>query len=203
MTYEKKPLEDIWTQEDHYIERAQFVGAFFQNGDQALHFDEVQFKHIRFTGANLTEMRFTDVVFDTCDFSNAILQHAQFHRCLFKDVKLTGADFSHTSLKHVIVEASDAQYADFSLSHLHSTAFHRMNLTESQFFDCQFKDVLFVKNVLDHASFIETNLANIDLSTNEYDTIEVTIDKLQNCIVSKQQAIGFAKLLGIQINEKP
>lgn len=199
--HEQMKIDQIWEEEESYLEGVQFTGGLFQNGSTSLHFQNVLFKHIRFSGADLSEMQFTDVVFDTCDFSNAQLQHAQFHRCSFKGVKLTGADFSHVRLTHVIVEQSDAQYSDFSLSHMKFAAFHEVDLTNANFFGCQFKDVNFVKNILHDASFIETDLANIDLSTNQYDRIEVTIEKLQNCIVSKRQAIGFARLLGIQIKE--
>lgn len=200
MQHDKMRIEDVWTGEP-YIERVQFAGGFFQNGDEPLHFNDVQFKHVRFNGANLEEVHFTDVLFDTCDFSNAQLKNTHFHRCQFKDVKLTGADFSQALFGHVLFENGEAQYSDFSLSRTNHVAFHQMDLTESNFFDCHFKQTFFVRNLLHRASFIETNLANIDLSTNQYDTIEVTIEKLSNCIVSERQAIGFAKLLGLHITE--
>lgn len=200
MQYECRDIAEVWTDEP-YVERTQFTGGFFQNGDAALHFNDVQFKHVRFNGAQLEEMQFTDVLFDTCDFSNAQLAYARFHRCHFKDVKLTGANFSQAQLGHVLFEDGEAQYSDFSLSHMDRTAFYQMDLTESNFFDCQFKQSYFVKNFLHRASFTETDLANIDLSSNQYDRIDVTIEKLRNCIVSERQAIGFAKLLGIRLKE--
>ena len=54
---------------------------------------------------------------------------------------------------------------------------------------------------LDGANFTETSLATIDLSSCTYEQVTVSVDKLAGCTVSTEQALGFAKSLGLVIKE--
>ena len=47
----------------------------------------------------------------------------------------------------------------------------------------------------------QTALKGIDLSSNTYEQLTVSLEKLTECTVSTEQAIGFAKSLGLVIKE--
>lgn len=83
--HEKMAIEDIGPSEP-YIEKVHFNGGYFVSSeDERLSFDDVIFKHVRFTNGDMHGAEFVDVVFDTCDFSNVQFQHAVFHRCEFRN----------------------------------------------------------------------------------------------------------------------
>ena len=48
---------------------------------------------------------------------------------------------------------------------------------------------------------LKLDLKGMDLSTNTYEQLTVTMEKLADCTVSNEQAIGFAKSLGLIIKE--
>ena len=54
---------------------------------------------------------------------------------------------------------------------------------------------------MDNVNLSETDLKGIDLSDSTYERIEVSLPKLAGCIVSREQAIGFAQVLGLTVNE--
>ena len=47
---------------------------------------------------------------------------------------------------------------------------------------------------MDNINFSETDLKGMDLSDSTYERIEVTLPKIAGCIVSREQAIGFARV---------
>lgn len=51
-----------------------------------------------------------------------------------------------------------------------------------------------------HVNFTETDLKGIDLSTNQYDAIEVSLNKIVGCTVSKEQAVAFSRMLGLTVS---
>ena len=75
------------------------------------------------------------------------------------------------------------------------------NLTDGDFYECGFKAVRFSVCKMDSINLSETDLKGVDLSDSTYGQIEVTLTKLAGCIVSKEQAIGFARVLGLSVNE--
>ncbi|MBY0134323.1 hypothetical protein H0177_29410 [Bacillus cereus] len=44
-------------------------------------------------------------------------------------------------------------------------------------------------------------LKGVDLSTCLFDNITISLGKLQGCIISTEQAIGFSKLLGVIVKD--
>ena len=120
----------------------------------------------------------------------------------FVNSKLTGADFVNANLSHTLFEACEGKYGNFNFCGMKEVDFLSSNLTESDFFECSFKEVRFSTCQLDSSNFAETDLKGIDLSTCTYKRIEVSLPKITGCIVSKEQAIGFARVLGLQIKEE-
>ncbi|MGV7001957.1 hypothetical protein ACWA2C_25180 [Priestia megaterium] len=47
--------------------------------------------------------------------------------------------------------------------------------------------------------FTQTILKGIDISTCTYEQLNVTLESLRGCEVSPNQAIGFSKLLGLNV----
>ena len=193
---------DIWSREG-YIEKVRFEGGVMAGAEgERLSFDDCIFKDVSFAGSDFTSAEFVDVRFETCDFSNVNFQNATFHRCEILNSKLTGADFANANLGHTLFTEIDGRYSNFSFAGMKEVEFNGCSIVDAEFYECTFKVVRFIKCKMDNSNFTETNLAGIDLSNSTYDRIEVTLPKIAGCIVSKDQAIGFARVLGLSVNEE-
>lgn len=200
--HQQMRLDELWDNEG-YVEKVCFEGGVMMGAEgERLSFDDVIFKDMSFAGSDLQAVEFVDVVFDRCDFSNVNFQNATFHRCEIINSKLTGADLTNAKVSHLLVHECDGRYINFSFSSMKEVEFSDCNLAEGDFYECTFKEVRFKMCKMDNINFSETDLKGIDLSNSTYDRIEVTLPKLAGCIVSKEQAIGFARVLGLSVKEE-
>ena len=195
------PFNGIWDT-DGYIEKVRFDGGVLNGAEgERLTFDDVRFKDVSFAGGDFTGAEFVDVVFDTCHFSNASFQNATFHRCEINHSKLTGTDFANAKIGHTLINECDGRYVNLSFSSMKEVTFAECNLTDGDFYECAFKAIL-TKCKMDSINFTETDLDGVDLSDSTYEQIEVSFPKIAGCIVSKEQAIGFARVLGLSVKEE-
>lgn len=186
-----------------YVQKVRFDGGFMTGAEgERLTFDDVIFKDVSFAGSDLSGSEFVDAIFDTCDLSNVNFQSAMFHRCEIVNSKLTGADFANAKLGHTLFKECDGRYSNFSFSGMKEVEFAECNLTDADIYESSFNNVQFKVCKLDNINFTETDLKGIDLSDSTYDRIEVTLPKIAGCIVSKDQAIGFARVLGLSVIEE-
>lgn len=193
---------DIWTREG-FIEKVRIEGGtMIDANDERLVFDNCVFKDVSFASGNWRGTEFVDVRFETCDFSNAQMENVMFHRCEIVNSKLTGVDMANSNHGHLLIDNCDVRYANFNFSSLKEVEFVESSLEDSDFYECTFKQVRFKKCKLNNVNFSETELDGVDLSDNTYERIEVTLPKIAGCIVSKEQAVGFARVLGLTVNEE-
>lgn len=144
-------------------------------------------------------LEFSDCVFNRCDLSNLDLSKTGFYRCEFRNCKLLGTNFTNSFLQDVGFVENLANYANFSGSRLKTVDFEENELAEASFSNCQFQAVTFFKNQLDRSNFWETKLAGLDLSSNSFDSLEITPNLAKKLKISLAQAPFFLSLLGIEI----
>ena len=104
-------------------------------------------------------------------------------------------------LRHTLFDECEGRYSNFSFSGMKEVDYANSNLADSDFYECTFKEVRFSKCKMDNINFSETDLKGVDLSDSTYERIEVTLPNIAGCIVSKEQAIGFARVLGLTVKE--
>ncbi|MFJ7935077.1 pentapeptide repeat-containing protein [Sporosarcina sp. NPDC096371] len=195
-------MDELWDNEG-YVEKVRLDGGVMTVAeDERLSFDDVIFKDVSFAGSELQAAEFVDVVFDRCDLSNVNFQNATFHRCEVVNSKLTGTDFANAKVSHTLFDECDGRYINFSFSGMKEVEFRNCNLVDGDLYECAFKEVRFKMCKMDNMNLSETDLNGIDLSDSTYDRIEVTLPKMAGCIVSKEQAIGFARVLGLSVKEE-
>lgn len=193
---------DIWSREG-FIEQVRIEGGALPDAeDERLVFDNCLFKDVSFASGNWRGMEFVDCRFERCDFSNAHLENAMLHRCEIVNSKLTGAELSNSTMSHLLIDDCDVRYANFNFARMKEVEFANSSIEDSDFYECEFKQIRFRKCKLHNANFSETDMKGVDLSDNTYERIEVSLDKIAGCIVSKEQAIGFARVLGLTVNEE-
>lgn len=200
--HEQIRCNDVWSR-DGFIEKARIEGGAMLDAEgERLVFDDCVLKDVSFASSTWRGTEFVDVRFETCDFSNAQMENVMFHRCEIIDSKMTGVDMANSNLGHVLIERCDVRYANFNFSRMKEVEFKESGLEDSDFYECDFKVVRFKECKLNNANFSETDLSGVDLSANTYDRIEVTLPKIAGCIVSKEQAVGFARVLGLTVKEE-
>jgi uncharacterized protein YjbI with pentapeptide repeats len=169
--------------------------------DSKISFDQVLFQDISFEGVRFDQVEFIDCKFERCDLSNVDFGNSVFHRVEFHQSKLVGAQCTQSRFSHVLMNGCVANYAAFSFSRIKQVKIEKTALNKADFFECTFEKVEFNECELDGVNFTETSLEKIDLSTCTYEDITVSLEKLAGCTVSEEQAMGFAKSLGLLIKE--
>ena len=186
---------------DNYISNGRVTTFDLEEIEDKVVFDQIHFDHISMNGIQFDRVEFIDCVFEKCDLSNVDFGDAIFHRVEISGSKLLGTNISQSRLTDVKIEESIANYLNMSFSKLKKVAFKEVKLNRADFIEAVFEKVSYEKCELDGANFTETALKNIDLSSNTYEQLTVSLEKLADCTVSTEQAIGFAKSLGLKIIE--
>lgn len=163
--------------------------------------DQVIFKNVIFDEVIFPLAEFTDCYFDHCDLSNADLNGSLIHRVHFSDCKLLGADFSEATFGNVHFDACIMKWSAFGFSRLKHVSFDSCVLDGGDFYECLLQKTIFHHNDLNEANFGNTPLKGIDLRTNTFQRLQITLPELEGCMVTSEQAIGFARLLGLQISD--
>lgn len=187
-------------QEDYYISNAIVCSLEgIEESDGKIIFDQVIFKQASFVGLHIYQVEFIDCIFEKCDLSNVVMEQAVFHRVEFIACKLFGANFADARLTDVRVIENHANYLNLSFSKLKKVSFNKCTLNHADFIDSTFQQVDLEDCEIDEANFTDTSLEGVDLSNTTYENIIVSLEDLKGCTVSMEQAIGFAKSLGVII----
>ncbi|TDQ40852.1 pentapeptide repeat-containing protein [Aureibacillus halotolerans] len=160
-------------------------------------FSKVSFAENRWAGVDVQ-----DVVFDQCDLSNLQLHEAVMHSVHFINCKMTGIDLSGATLRHVTFEGCVAPLSSFGFINTKDVRFQRCDLTQTEFFESTFVRTSIGECLLDEANFSQVDLGAMNLSNSSFERLTVTLDKLVGCTVSSEQAIGFAKMIGLRLSDE-
>ncbi|GJM78976.1 hypothetical protein HMSSN139_14720 [Paenibacillus sp. HMSSN-139] len=122
---------------------------------------------------------------------------AIIHRVHFKDCKLTGLNLSKINAGSVTFEHCIMNISDLVEASLKQVRFLDCSLQNVNFYGCKFKEVELLGSDLNEADFNDTSLKGMDISTCTFERVDIPAYALAGCTVSPEQAIGFAKLLGL------
>ena len=164
-------------------------------------FDQIHFRDKSMEGVRFQQVEFIDCIIEKCDLSNVDFGNAVFHRVEILSSKLVGANVSQSRMTDVKMVDTVANYVSLSFSKLKKVSFTKTSFNRADFIETTFDKVNFEGCELNEANFNGTALTGVDLSSNTYEQLTVSLDKMQGCTVSTEQAIGFAKSLGLQIKE--
>ncbi|MDP4170799.1 MAG: pentapeptide repeat-containing protein, partial [Bacillota bacterium] len=96
----------------------------------------------------------------------------------------------------------NANLSTYGYADMKQVAFHDCSLRGTDFYETKLNKVSFHNTDLNEANFEGAPLNGIDLSTCTFDELNVSHDLLKGCTVSPEQAIGFARLLGLVIKDE-
>lgn len=188
--------------DDHYITNCKISQKMIEfETNEALHIDTVVFEGVNFAEAAWPRSEFVDVLFINCDLSNADFSRCVFHRTEFRDSKLMGTNFAEAGIRHTLFTDCILNYATFGFSLCTFSQFKTSSMRQADFYESELKETYFTGCDMDGINFAETDLCDIDLSTNQFENMLVTVEKLAGCTVSQDQALAFARQLGMRISE--
>ena len=205
----KQPLAPLLTpptQTDFYLEdEALFEQLAAENFDYSyltcrnLVLHDALLKRVTLQKSRLERFEASNVIFRQCDFSNLELLGASLHQVWFDQCKLTGANFAESYLRDCRFTDCVADFTSFSQTNLNATAFETCRLTEAEFYHSRWKDLTLQHCELTRSNWSATKLAQLDFSSNQFDAIAVSQEQLKGAIVTPEQALVFARGLGLVI----
>lgn len=182
-------LTDIWLQD-------QFVSSGLYKGFEASNAD---FDHVVFEASKISNGYFFDVEFRHCDLSNITFDDTLLRRVHFKDCKLQGLYLSECILDEVYFENCILDYASFGAVIFKKVKFKNSNLNQASFLDNKQTNYRFKECMMKQVEFLHSSLNKIDLTSDNIEGLQVSLDDLKGAIVSPSQALDLAPLLGITI----
>ncbi|MGB6779105.1 MAG: pentapeptide repeat-containing protein [Planococcus citreus] len=196
---ELETISFIEALDDGYVHDCRIVSEELPAGK--IHFDRVLFENVRFLGGEWERSEFADVVFINCDLSNADLGRAVFHRVKFENCRLLGTDFTESTIRYTRFKGCRLDYAVFGFSHISDVIFEQSALRQGDFYEVDLKNTQFLDSELNEANFTGTSLKGIDFSSSRFEELQLTMELVSGCKVSTDQALLFARKLGLIITE--
>lgn len=157
------------------------------------------FEAVSFSGCTIAGLRLRDVRMIHCDLSNAELRAFDARRVEFVECRLTGVRAFECRWKDILIENCLARYAQFNDGILKHAEFRN-----SQFDDCDLRGAdlsgaIFDQVVLTRADLTGARLEGADLRGAELEGIAARAEDVRGAIVTPAQAMGLARLLGLDI----
>jgi uncharacterized protein YjbI with pentapeptide repeats len=130
-------------------------------------FEQCRFVGSDFSGADLTNKRFIDCLFERCNLSLATLAGAAFQQVTFRECKLSGVQFSACRDMLFEIELAHCQlpYASFHGKRMRGTRFTHCVLNDVDFSYTDLTEAVFQECTLTGAIFEQTQLTAADFTT--------------------------------------
>lgn len=179
-----------WSITDETLTYENLCGVYFKG---------VVFEGCRFTGTRAVKGSYSDVIFRSCDLSNADFSDGFFNRCEFISCKLVGTNFGSSRLQNISVEDCSCKYAILDKSNISETRLFKSDFFEAGFSECKLKNISLCDVIFTRGVFFKTPLKGLDFTDCEIDGITVsdTGAELRGMKVSTLQAAELAKRMGI------
>jgi len=186
--------------DDHYLTACKISQETIEyEPEEGMHIDKVIFENVNFPEVQWPRSEFVDVQFINCDLSNADFSRSVFHRTEFHNSKLVGTNFAEAGIRHTLFKDCVLNYATFGFSLCSTSRFESTLMRYADFYETELKQTEFTGCDMNDVNCVVTSLKGVDLSSNSFENIQVTIEKLAGCKVSEHQALAFARQLGLEI----
>ena len=143
--------------------------------------------------------RFTDVIFDHCDFSNAVFDETSFVRCQFSQCRMTGISLIEAAFTDVTLEKCTCAYANLNCTRWNRASFDEVLFREAAFGESVLNGVTVQTCDFTGCELPGTSLKDVDLSDSVLQNIMIRPEDIKGAILSTEQAVICAQLLDVKI----
>ena len=166
-------------------------------------FEGVVFRGCTFENVDLSNCTFTDVLFSGCRFVRCDMGRSWLNRCDFRSCSAPGLSLAKARLTSVLLEDCQLGYCDLSDATVERLRAHETSLVEASVYSTKLRRTELDRCDLTRATVFRTSLSGIDLSSCELAGIRVSSDlrELRGAVVSSEQAVQLAGLLGVKVKE--
>jgi uncharacterized protein YjbI with pentapeptide repeats len=176
--------------------------AEYELGDQVAEFvtfEKTHFKHVTMQRAELRALRLADVRFEACDLADSNWERLSASRVELLGCRLIGLQATDGRAEDLLIKGCNATHAQFWSTVFKRVRFESCNLSETNFQSADLAGVIFDKCDLRGAKMADAKLLGADLRSSNIDGARVGIKELQGAIVSMQQAVSIARVLGVDV----
>lgn len=166
-------------------------------------FENTMFRSCLFERVDLSDCTFRDVVFDNCRFIGCVMDRVWLNRVDMRDCSASGMSFLRARLAQFGAFSTDFSYANLSETFIDHVAFRSCKLREAALQRAKLKHVRWEECDLTRLDVFGTPLAGIDVSSCAFAAPVLSGDyrELRGAVVSEDQALDLAQLLGVRIAE--
>lgn len=199
-------IERARSNDDPYLEDMHVAGETLEPGTDLgfFEFHGIELEQCSLVGINLAKASFYDCTLIGCDLSNANLTEAFLTRTRLVACKLTGASLNKAILRSIRLIGCQCRYLNAGEAKLEGTVLEDCDLRESFLSELRLqKRSRLERCSLVRADLFRTVLKGVDLSTCDITGIAVsdTRAELRGALISTEQAVDVAALLGVRIVE--
>lgn len=164
-----------------------------------LDIDSCCFRKYNFTKLQGSNIKLCNTFIEDSDLSNSTFEKSLIDTADFIKCKMTGFASSNSTIRDVIFRNCKLNLSRFRFSQLKNIIFDNCVLEEADFYNATLKNVVFKKCNLIGAEFSKTNLTETDFRTSNISKMHIDIESLSGTIISYEQIIDLAWLLGATI----
>jgi uncharacterized protein YjbI with pentapeptide repeats len=140
--------------------------------------------------------------FARSDLSAATLEAATLASCRLEGCKLTGTRLNRAVLKDVTFIECRADIAQFQFARLERVRFERCQMRSAFFNGAKLAKTVFEQCDLSEADFSQSDVTGSDLRRSRIEGIRIAPDQLRDVIVTHDQALYLAGLMGLVIRDE-
>jgi len=174
------------------VDRRDLTVSTFQVEGSVL--ERVQLAGGRFGSVVLKDARLVG-----CDLANVLAHRINLVRVELIDCRLTGFRATTLDWRDVLVQNGNLGYSQLQRGLFRSCEFDGCNLQEADLQEADLTGSMVRKCNLARADLRGAKLQNTDLRGSDVEELLVGMEDLQGAVVDAEQAVKFARLLGLQI----
>ncbi len=182
------------------IENCRFYGdAFPETSGRLIEFHGCVFEKCTIGENEIERMVFTDCVFVRCDMSRCNLKKSTLQRVEFRECRLIGASFENAVLMSVSFGKCQMDFCNFSNAKAQHLLMQECSMKENAFISYKWKEWTMRLCDLTGCEFGDTSLKGLDVTDCLIGNWHTDLYALRGLKVTKEQAVTFAGLLGLNI----
>jgi uncharacterized protein YjbI with pentapeptide repeats len=179
-------------------------GDFSDEAREELSIEHSRIVQARFTAANCSRLRLTDVVVQNADFSGSELDESSFTRVEFRDCRMSGVILTRCSFRDVLFSGCRLDDANFRMSESDSMTFEGTDLRQSDFYGASLNGTRFFDCDLTGTQFTKLRAADVRFHGSDLTDLKGA-NGLAGAIIDSAQvypvALGLLSELHVQIDD--
>lgn len=158
-------------------------------------------REVTAAGVETARMTVRGCTLEQCDLSNAKLNHTAFIATRLQSCKGIGLQINTGTLRQVLLEDCQFEMAQFQYTRMQEVRFEQCMLRGAFFNGAQVAGTVFDGCDLTGCDFSGADISGSDFRRSRIEDIRVAPDQLRDVVVTSDQAVYLAGLIGLRIRE--